>query len=105
MFFYHQDVPGDNPRSHNMWIGLDGNVMLNSDIAMAFQIDETSTGSCNRCGVLDQHCGPLLSITRPSEREFIAFDENDATTLHGCIDPPVEVTGGGFFELVRTREK
>lgn len=53
----NKPVPGDTPRTKNIWAVGTNSIMLNTDMALAFSIDKTTTDLCVYCGVLDQHCG------------------------------------------------
>ena len=50
-------MPGDNPRSKNIWTINTQGIMLNSDMVLGFNIS-TSSATCDHCGVLDERCGP-----------------------------------------------
>ena len=53
----NKPVPGDTPRTKNIWTVGTNSIMLNTDMALAFAIDKTTTDLCVYCGVLGQQCG------------------------------------------------
>lgn len=53
----NKPVPGDTPRSKNIWTINTQGIMLNSDMVLGFNIS-TSSAACEHCGVVDERCGP-----------------------------------------------